>query len=217
MNKFLLISILFGVAALSSAQSYIYRLEIILQDGDLIFQDLDCELCEAIESVTDGYNDYNFSHVGIVKRNRDSIWVGEAISAGIQWTPLEEFVERATRDDTPQILVMRLKDQHQQRIPTALQFIESKVGASYDSIYTYGDDDYYCSELLYDAFSQSGPPLFQLQPMTFKAADSDRFHPAWKAYYKELKHPIPEGKPGINPGGMSTSPHLRPIFVMGLN
>ncbi|NBC24298.1 MAG: hypothetical protein GVX78_01620, partial [Bacteroidetes bacterium] len=120
MNKFLLISIFCGVAALSNAQSYIDRLEIILQDGDLIFQDLECELCEAIESVTDGYSDHNFSHVGIVKRNRDSIWVGEAITAGIQWTPLKEFVERATRDDTPQILVMRIEDQHQHRIPAAL-------------------------------------------------------------------------------------------------
>jgi uncharacterized protein YycO len=188
-----------------------------LQNGDLIFQDLDCALCEAIESVTDGYNDYNFSHVGIVKRQEGSIWVGEAISAGLHWTPLEEFLERATRNKTPQVLVMRLKKQHQKRIPAALKFIDSKIGAPYDSVYTYGDDSYYCSELLYDAFAKTGPSLFQLQPMTFKAADSDHFHPAWETYFQALHHPIPEGKPGLNPGGMSTSPHLKPIFVMGLD
>lgn len=198
------------------AQSYIHRLEIVLQEGDFIFQDLSCELCEAIESVTEGYNDYDFSHVGLVKRNRDSIWVGEAISAGIRWTSLREFIARATTDGTPQILVMRLKKQHQNRIPSAIQFIESKLDASYDSVYTYGDENYYCSELLHDAFALSDPPLFSLQPMTFKTPDGATFHPAWVDYFNERDTDIPEGQPGINPGGMSTSPHLEPIFVMGL-
>ena len=41
--------------------------EFSLQIGDILFQDLDSSpLCDAIEKVTPGYNDYNFSHIGIV-------------------------------------------------------------------------------------------------------------------------------------------------------
>ena len=41
--------------------------EFNLQIGDILFQDLDSSpLCDAIEKVTPGYNDYNFSHIGIV-------------------------------------------------------------------------------------------------------------------------------------------------------
>jgi hypothetical protein len=38
-----------------------------LKEGDLLFQDLDSSpLCDAIELVTPGYNDANFSHIGLI-------------------------------------------------------------------------------------------------------------------------------------------------------
>jgi hypothetical protein len=194
-----------------------HRLEIILQDGDFIFQDLDCDICEAIEGVTDGYDDYNFSHVGIVKRSGDSVLIGEAISKGVVWTPLSNFASRAEKEGIPQLLVMRLKPPYQKHIEPALEFIENREGADYDPEYVYGDDRYYCSELLHDAFARSTPTLFTLEPMTFKTPDGQAFHPAWIDYFQSRDLQIPEGKAGINPGGMSTSPHLEPIFVMGLN
>lgn len=218
MRNLILLSILslFGFSLSVSAQSYMHRLDIVLADGDFIFQDLDCPLCEAIESVTTGYNGYSFSHVGLVKRVEDEIYVGEAISSGVQWTPLSTFVSRSVKEGTPQLLVMRLSKDAQNRIPSAIQFIEDKQEAAYDSVYVYGDDRYYCSELLYDAFANGEDPLFSLEPMTFKAKESTNFLPIWKAYYAEMNQDIPEGKPGINPGGISRSPHLQPIFVIGL-
>ncbi len=199
-----------------SAQSYMHRLDIVLSDGDFIFQDLDCPLCEAIESVTMGYNSYRFSHVGIVKRTNDNIYVGEAISSGVQWTPLDTFVARSIKNGTPQLLVMRLNESQQNRIPSALKFIDEKQGAAYDSIYIYGDNQYYCSELLYDAFAVSNTPIFTLEPMTFKLNAEGAFLPIWETYYEEMQREIPEGEMGINPGGISRSPHLTPIFVIGL-
>ena len=41
-----------------------------LQDGDLLFQDLNCgELCNAIEAVTEGVNGKDFSHCAIVVKS----------------------------------------------------------------------------------------------------------------------------------------------------
>ena len=41
--------------------------------------------------------------------------------------------------------------------------------------------------------------------MTFKDPTTHQFFPAWVDYYKSLNMDIPEGKPGINPGSISTS------------
>ena len=39
----------------------------LLKKGDILFQDLDSSpLCDAIELVTKGYDNRNFSHIGIV-------------------------------------------------------------------------------------------------------------------------------------------------------
>ncbi len=200
------------------AQSYMHRLEIVLQEGDFVFQDLDCELCEAIEAVTRGYNDYDFSHVGLVKQQDDSLLIGEAISeGGVVWTPLSDFVDRCRNENgVPQLMVMRLLPKHQSQIPSAIEFITSKSGQDYDPIYTYGDEKYYCSELLHDAFSTGDSSLFSLKPMTFKQPKTDSFFPAWIRYFEHLGHPIPEGALGINPGGMSTFEGLTPVFVIGL-
>jgi hypothetical protein len=52
--------------------------------------------------------------------------------------------------------------------------------------------------------------------MTFKKPATDRYFPAWIRYFEQLGHPIPEGAPGINPGGMSTFEGLKAVFVIGL-
>jgi hypothetical protein len=200
------------------SQSYLYRIEAMVENGDFIFQDLDCgPACQAIEAVTEGYDGYDFSHVGIVKKHGDSILVGESIGKGVQWTPLKDFIARCTYiDNTPQLLIMRLKAPADSLIPKALAFIDDQVGVAYDPFYTYGDSLYYCSELLYDAFGQNKNELFTLTPMTFKKPKGDEFADVWIEYFKELEHPIPEGEAGINPGSMSRSPYLKPIFLSGL-
>ena len=53
----------------------------VLKEGDLLFQDLDSSpLCDAIELVTPGYKDANFSHIGLVVLDNDTLKVLEASS-----------------------------------------------------------------------------------------------------------------------------------------
>jgi hypothetical protein len=51
--------------------------------------------------------------------------------------------------------------------------------------------------------------------MTFKPLGNDQFFPVWEEYYEKLGIEIPEGKPGINPGGMSRSPKIEIVHVYG--
>ena len=177
---------------------------VTLQDGDLLFQDMDCgPLCDAIEAVTEGYGGNDFSHMGMVYHRNDTIYIIEAAGEAVRLTPLEKF---RTYTSKP-MLIGRLKQQYQNLITPAITFSLQQVGVPYDDEYVYDNGSYYCSELIYDAFlfANGGRPFFTLYPMTYKQPGTDDFFPAWVQYYKDLGKPIPEGLPGCNPGGISTS------------
>lgn len=178
-----------------------------LQTGDLLFQDLDCGgLCDAIEQVTTSFGGRHFSHIGLVVRAADSIFIIEAIGDKVQRTPLARFAARSSNE----MLMGRVKKQYRRLLPEALRFAESQLGVPYDKAFLYGNGSYYCSELIYDAFKAANgdKDFFVLQPMTFKPVGSDAYFPVWEAYYKDLGIGIPQGAAGINPGGISTSPKI---------
>ncbi len=181
-----------------------------LQNGDLLFQDLDGgPMCEAIEAVTEGYGGVDFTHVGVAVVAPDGISVLEAIPTdGVVLTPLSEFLARSSsRDGHPKVVVGRLKSSYQSRIPAAIEYGLSKLGRPYDSVFEINNGAYYCSELVYEMFARANndTPIFDLQPMTFKDPKTNETFPVWEEYFAQLGVPIPEGHPGTNPGAISRS------------
>jgi len=175
-----------------------------LKDGDLIFQDMDCgPLCDAIEAVTQGYNGADYSHMGLVYHRNDTLYIIEAAGSAVRLTTLEKFSKNTSKP----MLVGRLKKNYQKLIPAAIAFSLKQMGVPYDDEYVYDNSSYYCSELIYDAFKDAnkGKPFFMLYPMTYKQPGTNEYFPAWVNYYKTINKPIPEGLPGCNPGGISTS------------
>lgn len=178
-----------------------------LKDGDLIFQDMDCgPLCDAIEAVTEGYNGNDFSHMGMVYHKDGTLHVIEAAGNAVRLTTLEKFSGNTQKP----MYIGRLKKSYQKLINPAILFSLKQVGVPYDEEYVYNNGKYYCSELIYDAFKEAnnGKPFFSLYPMTYKQPGTNSFFTAWETYYKEIDKPIPEGKPGCNPGGISTSDEI---------
>lgn len=181
-----------------------------LQNGDLIFQDMDCgPLCDAIEAVTEGYMGNDFSHMGMVYHKNDSIYIIEAAGSAVRLTSLEKFSENTKKP----MYVGRVKKEYKKLIPLAITFSLQQMGVPYDDEYVYDNGSYYCSELIYDAFmfANGGKPFFKLYPMTYKQPNTNEFFPAWVAYYKSIGATIPEGLPGCNPGGMSVSDKIEII------
>lgn len=190
------------------------------EPGDLLFQDLDAgPLCDAIEKVTEGCRGAKFSHVGIAARSNDgSIVVIEAVSQGVKVTPLADFRARSRDSDgRPKVVVGRLRRPHRRMIPAALDAAEALLGKPYDEVFAIDNDRYYCSELVYEIFRRAngGRPLFELAPMTFNDPMTRETLPAWVDYFQKLGAPIPEGKPGINPGSLSRSPKLEMVHAYG--
>ena len=181
--------------------------QVKLKNGDLLFQNLDCgPLCDAIEQVTNGKDSLKFSHIGMVYLKNDSIYVIEAIGKAVVLTPYSLF---KTRTSNP-LYLGRLKDTNQTLIDGAVNFAIGKLGIPYDEAFLYNNGKYYCSELIYDAFkaSNTNEDFFELEPMTFKSPNSNKYQSTWVKYYKKLNIIIPEGQPGINPARISRSNKL---------
>lgn len=191
-----------------------------LEPGDLLFQDLDGgPLCEAIETVTSGWEGAHLSHVGLVTGQVEGVYVViEAASAGVRTVPLEHFLQRSLdRAGRPKVLVGRLKPAFRPLIPGAIRQAQSLTGKPYDKVFDVDNDAYYCSELVYCAFraANNGTPLFELQPMTFIDPATNATFGAWAEYFRQLGVPVPEGRPGLNPGGLSRAPVLTIVHAYG--
>ena len=78
------IIILFLISSFSFAQN------VKLKTGDILFQSMNCgPLCEAINEVTEGYQGKDFSHLGMIYIQNDSIYVIEAVGKEVKKTPYE--------------------------------------------------------------------------------------------------------------------------------
>ena len=191
------------------------------QVGDLLFQDSDCgPFCDAIEKVTQGYQGANLSHIGMVISLDDNrLKVIEATTDGVIITDLNTFMNRSfDAEGKSKVIVGRLKAEHQALIPAAVEHAKSLLGKSYDHIFDVENDTYYCSELVHDAYRKAnkGKAIFQLYPMTFVDPDTEATFGLWADYYQELGESIPEGKPGLNPGGISRSPFIDIVHMYGI-
>ncbi len=188
-----------------------------IEKGDLLFQDLDSDsISNAIETVTGGSAKLSFSHVGIVdiNKNGDTL-VLEAISKGVCFTKLDSFLKRSLNPKgKPKVEVGRLNSEFKTLIDPALLAGKELIGKAYDEVYVIGDSNYYCSELIYEMFvsNKDSIEVFKLNPMTFKDGKTGEYMPFWLTYYNKLGVEIPEGKPGLNPNGMTQSPNIKMVY-----
>jgi len=185
--------------------------------GDILFQDLDCgALCSAIEEVTLGFDSAEFSHIGLVQEVDGKWMVLEAISEGVKYTPLDDFLKRSLDSEgRPKIWVGRVKRKYQPLL--AKLNVTDYMGLPYDDVFIMNNGKYYCSELLYEIFKKANnnKPFFELEPMTFKSPKSNAFLEVWLDYYRKLNRKIPEGKAGINPAGISRSSKIEIVQKLG--
>lgn len=196
--------------------------EPVIQTGDLLFQQWDgSDFAKAINAVTEGANGEDYAHVGLVLTVEDSLQVLEAVTGdGVILRPLQSFLNASLDDDgNPRVAVGRLKKDYSDAIPDINQWATAKIGMPYDSLFVYGNEKYYCSELIHDAFNQNvaGGDVFELAPMTFKDPETKDFFPVWVDYYQKYNEAIPEGEPGINPGLMSRSEKIEIVDKLWLD
>jgi hypothetical protein len=128
------------------------------QVGDLIFQSLvSSERVRLIEGVTNS----EFSHVGILKQDKNGNWVVVEAMTSVHETPLWRYIARSRFDH---FAVYRLRAPYRAYIPKFMDEIKKYNGRPYDFYYDMDDGHIYCSELPYKAFkSASGIELGELK------------------------------------------------------
>ena len=191
-----------------------------LKAGDLLFQDLACgELCDGINSTTYGYKNTVVSHVGMVVSVNNAVpMVIEAVSAGVKLTPLNEFLVRSLdQAGHPRVMVGRVNDQTKPLIPKAIQDAMQHLNAPYNATFSPDAKGFYCSQLITRSFfeANNNRDVFATHPMNFKTDHPHEFSPAWAHYFEELKQPIPQGKPGNNPGMLSRDLIVSIVYFYG--
>ncbi|MBW1820996.1 MAG: hypothetical protein JRI92_04395, partial [Deltaproteobacteria bacterium] len=150
----ILSSLIMVVSSCYSADSHRTR-QFAPQQGDLLFQNSDCgQLCDAIEAVTSDHQKANISHVGIAAKDQiGNPVVIEAVSNGVQSTPLKDFLDRSLDESgNPKVIVGRLKPQYQHLVGSALNNAAKLKGQPYDKVFAIDNGAYYCSELIYEIF-----------------------------------------------------------------
>ncbi len=187
-----------------------------LQNGDLLFQiGRSSDLTDAISASTATDERYNYTHVGIVCIEHDSIFVIEATPPCVSKTPLSVFLNNsAFVNEKPLVAVARL-NRHTQRLVDLTAIVKKAhlyLGQPYDYIYSPNNEAYYCSELVYLCYctKKHNKPIFKTIPMTFKNKNNDFSH--WIEHFAFYNAPIPEGEQGTNPQQLSRSKKIQVVF-----
>ncbi|WP_178988372.1 YiiX/YebB-like N1pC/P60 family cysteine hydrolase [Winogradskyella schleiferi] len=185
-----------------------------IKSGDIVFRGaLNSELSEAINEVTQTSKSTSYTHMGICDVEDGTVFVYHSdLGKGVVKEPLDSFI--GAEDSVSQSVdLYRIKNMAPKQIEEVISKAKLLVGNPYNTTYILEDEGYYCSEYIYEIIKKDS--VFELEPMTFKDAETNSFHKGWIEHYENLGIAIPEGKPGCNPNGMANSKTIE--FIKNLN
>jgi cell wall-associated NlpC family hydrolase len=175
------------------------------QTGDIIFQTSEAKTNKAIELATHS----KFSHVGIIFNYLGNLQVLEATQP-VSITPLSKFIDRSAGG---KYAVLRLKSAEQILTDDLKEELIAKgkswVGKNYDFVFSWNDDELYCSELVYKLY-EFVLDIQLAQPKPLKSFDLS--HPLVQEQLK-LKYGknIPYDDNMISPQQLYESDLLMPV------
>lgn len=180
------------------------------QAGDIVFQSLPggYDLVEAIEGITGS----PFSHCGAVQKIDGKWMVIEAIGE-VRRTPLLLWIARGRGS---RLTVCRLKEPYRHYIPAMNAGMDRLIGRPYDFRYRLGDDEIYCSELVFRGYQAAtgNQPLGELRTL-----GSMNWRP-YTAVIQKYEECGPENLPldrlMITPRDLAVAPQLEQVFSWGL-
>jgi uncharacterized protein YycO len=175
------------------------------QTGDIIFQTSNNATNKAIELATHS----KFSHVGVIVAEDGDLQVLEAGNP-VSITPLAKFIQRGSGG---QYEVLRLKEAEEvltAEVKTALiNTGKTWVGKKYDFVFSWNDEELYCSELVYKLYANT-LHLNLTEPKPLKSFDLS--HPLVQEQLKiKYGQNIPYDDNMVSPQQLYESDLLEPI------
>jgi Permuted papain-like amidase enzyme, YaeF/YiiX, C92 family len=171
------------------------------KDGDIVFQSLPhMDLVDAIEGISNS----PWSHCGVVVYEQHRWLVVEAIGK-VRKTPLSLWIMRGRKGHFEAYRTTLALPSGDEPLHAALNHC---LGRPYDLHYAPGDDEIYCSELVYDAYRDAyGVKLGEWQAL----GDLN-----WKPYEGLIRSMeqgvVPLERPIITPVGLTRSPLVNRVY-----
>lgn len=134
-----------------------------LRSGDIVFVRGDSRILFGLVNFSQlctDVADSRFSHVGLVSREQDGVFVYDVVVGGPRHVSFGKF---ATDHQISLIAVKRLKPEYRNYAPAAIEYCRSVAGASgkFDAEFKLDNENFYCSELIELAFRHAGLALSQ--------------------------------------------------------
>ncbi len=172
------------------------------REGDIVFQSLPRgELVEAIEGVTLS----RLSHCGVVMRNAEGRWVVHEALGVVRETPLYLWIVRGRG---ARLEVWRWREMEGRDPATLRAALERYSGKPYDFRYAPGDDEIYCSELVFKAYRDA----YGVELGEWELLGDLNWRP-FEAFIREMEGgALPLGRPMITPVGVTRSPALSKVY-----
>jgi hypothetical protein len=156
---FLKISLFFVVFVCSVAQASLCdKVADHLQEGDLVFLDMDSVIFEQVAIATQTWT----SHVGVAVYDEGWYVVESALIFSRQ-TPLCSYLKR-TQDQ--RFAIRRLKrDLTASQLAELKDYLSAQMGVLYDTGFNYDSERLFCSKLVYEAFQTIGIEVGQIKTL----------------------------------------------------
>ena len=134
-----------------------------LCSGDLVFVRGDSRILFGLVNFSQlctDMADSRFSHVGLVSREEDGVFVYDVVVGGPRRVAFDEF---ATDRQVSLFAVKRLKPECRVYVPDAIEYCRqvSMRSGKFDTELKLNNEHFYCSELIELAFRRAGLPLSQ--------------------------------------------------------
>lgn len=172
------------------------------REGDVVFQSLPRgPLVEAIEGITNS----PYSHCGVVMKNDGGDWVVHEAIGVVRETPLYLWIVRGRG---ARIDVWRWREIGTRDIATLRAALGRQTGKRYDYRYAPGDDEIYCSELVFKAYRDAyGVELGEWEKL------GDLNWRPFEGFIREMEDgPLPLERPMISPVSVTRSAALERVY-----
>ena len=171
-----------------------------LREGDVVFTGSERGQGEAIIAATGS----RYTHCGVVFEKDGKLMVLEAVQP-VGVVTLEKFMARA---EPGTLLARRLKVAVEpEKYRAAREWADAQIGKDYDGRFLWGDEQLYCSELVWRVFKEAGVEL--CTPRKFRDYDLEK--PAVRKIIDERfggMEKVPLDEKVVAPTDLAVSPML---------
>ena len=194
--------LMIGAVVRYNVYGLVHLLRYTPREGDIVFQSLPHgPLVDVIEGITES----PLSHCGVVMRDPDGRWVVHEAIGVVRLTPLYLWIVRGRGG---RIDVWRARDAAAAEPGRLREALGRHTGKAYDYRYAPGDEEIYCSELVFKAYRDAaGLELGEWEKL------GDLNWRPFEAFIREMEGgPLPLDRPMITPVGVTRSAALERVY-----